>query len=323
MTAPPNSRSPSLPRQRLGGYEIIAKIGQGGMGTVYKAVQLSVNRTVALKVLPPRLAKNKDYVERFLREARAAARLNHPNIVEAIDAGVDADHHYFAMEFIDGLTVDELLKGGPLAETQALRIARDVARALHCAHEADLAHGDVKPGNILLSGDGAAKLADLGLARETAEDGAGPPTSKVVQGTPDYVSPEQVSGLAKPDARSDVYSLGATLYHMLAGRPPFKGSSPEQVMAQHLTEPTPNPAHANPRVSAPVAALVMRAMAKKRPHRCASAQELADAIEALLAAGPRRARRHARRTAGAGRWVQIAVLLVLLGVLAALVLLTR
>jgi len=271
-------------QSRVGGYQVVAKLGQGGMGAVFKAVQLSIDRTVALKILPPRLAKNQEYVTRFFREARSAARLNHPNIVQAFDAGEADGYYYFAMEFVDGQPVANLLQAGnPLPERQALEIVRDIARALNYAHEAGIVHRDIKPANILLTSTGVPKLADLGLARE-----AGTTTSDVTQagyaiGTPDYISPEQVRGEADIDGRSDVYSLGATLYHMLTGKPPFAGGTGNEVMAKHLAEPIPNVHKANPKVSHASARIIWKAMDKDRERRYKTAGEMAYDIERVLA----------------------------------------
>ena len=182
-------------KRAIGGFEIIAKLGQGAMGAVFKARQVSVDRIVALKVLPRNLAKNENYVVRFLREAHAAAKLDHVNIVQGIDAGQADGYHYFAMEFVDGNTLRDVLTAqGKLSEQHALEIARDVARALDCAHEAGLIHRDVKPDNVLIASDGTVKLADLGLARETERTDSGVTQVGTPLGTPNYISPEQVRG---------------------------------------------------------------------------------------------------------------------------------
>ncbi len=273
-------------RPRIGGYEIIAKLGQGGMGAVFKATQLSVGRPVALKVLPPRLAQNNEYVQRFFREARSAAKLNHPNIVHAIDAGEADGYHYFAMEFVEGKSVGDLLAPGvPLSEKQALEIIRDIGRALNYAHEAGIIHRDIKPANILLTAAGTAKLADLGLARETTSTESGLTQAGYAIGTPDYISPEQVRGDVGVDGRSDVYSLGATLYHMLVGRPPYAGGSGNEVMAKHMAEPIPDARKAKPQVSRAAARIAWKAMAKDRDRRYKTAGDLVYDIEQALAVG--------------------------------------
>ncbi|MFH1730879.1 MAG: SUMF1/EgtB/PvdO family nonheme iron enzyme [Planctomycetota bacterium] len=276
---------PQAPRRtRIGGYEVVAKLGQGGMGAVFKATQLSIGRTVALKVLPPRLAKNNEFAARFFREARSAAKLDHPNIVQAIDAGEADGYHYFAMEFIEGESVEHMLKTrGALPEKQVLGIVRDIGRALAYAHEAGIIHRDIKPGNILVTPDGTAKLADLGLARETTSQATDLTQAGFAIGTPDYISPEQIRGETDLDGRSDIYSLGATLYHMLAGEPPFAGGSGNEVMAKHLADPIPNAHKVNPQVSMAAARIVWKAMPKTREKRYATAADMVQDIESALA----------------------------------------
>ena len=213
----------------IAGYRLVGKLGAGSMGTVYKARQLSLDREVAIKLLSPHLARKKDYVERFLREARAVAKLNHPNVISGIDAGEEEGVRYFVMEYASGMTVGELLqRGGAMDEARVLRVALQIARALEHAHDAGLVHRDVKPDNILLTKDHVAKLCDLGLAKDSPEEGR-------ALGTPAYISPEQAQGLADVDIRSDLYSFGCTLYHMLTGKQPFDGNA-KVVMVKHLTE---------------------------------------------------------------------------------------
>ena len=269
-------------RLNIGGFEIIEKIGQGGMGTVYKARQISMDRIVALKVLPRRLAGNKSYVQRFVREARAAAKLNHPNIVQGIDVGKSGGYYYFAMEYIDGETAaDKVRREGPLDEEGAIDICLQAARALAHAHSrANIIHRDVKPQNILLNERGTAKLADLGLARHTEHDDASLTSAGTTLGTPDYISPEQIRGDADLDGRCDIYSLGATLYHLLVGRPPYTGESSNVVMAKHLTEAVPDPTTERPGLSSDTAAIIWHAMQKDRARRYQTADVMAEAMEA-------------------------------------------
>ncbi len=293
----PLEPSPKEHPAKLGGFEIIESIGKGGMGDVYKARQVSIDRLVALKILSRRLAGSKAYVQRFVREARAAAKLNHPNIVQGIDVGKAAGYYYFAMEFIDGETAHEQLKReGPLDEADALRICMQVARALQHAHDrAGIIHRDVKPQNIMIGQDGVAKLADLGLARHTeqgdlAAGAAGPsldaPGSLTVVGatlgTPDYISPEQIRGDADLDGRCDVYSLGATLYDLLTGKPAYPAGSANIVMAKHLSEPVPDIRDERPDISPNTAAIVWRSMQKDKQDRYQSAEEMAVALEGAL-----------------------------------------
>ncbi len=268
----------------IGGFEIIEEIGRGGMGVVYKAMQRSVSRVVALKVLSSRLAGNRNYVRRFVREARAAARLNHPNIVQGTDVGKSGGYYYFAMEYVDGETAaSKAEREGPLKEEEALKICLQMAQALHHAHaQANIIHRDVKPQNILLARDGTAKLADLGLAREAARDDSSVTLEGATLGTPNYISPEQIRGKCDLDGRCDVYSLGATLYHLLAGKPPYVGETTNVVMAKHLTEPIPDLSAERPDISRGTAAIVRKAMQKEREDRYESAAEMAEAIDAVL-----------------------------------------
>ncbi len=279
----PTEREAGAAGKRVGGYEILSKLGQGGMGAVFKARQVSMDRVVALKILPPRLAKNPEYVERFFREARSAAKLNHRNIVQAIDAGEADGYYYFAMEYVDGRPVSALLKGGePLPEKQALEITRDVARALAHAHEAGIIHRDIKPANILVASDGTVKLADLGLARETASAETSITQAGLALGTPDYISPEQVRGETDLDGRVDIYALGATLYHLLIGRPPYAGGTGNEVMAKHLSEPAPDAYKENPNVSRAASMAAWKAMAKDRERRYQTVQAMLRDVEAAL-----------------------------------------
>ena len=267
----------------VGSYEIIAKIGQGAMGTVFKARQTSMDRIVALKILKPSLAKDDAFLDRFLREVRAAAQLNHPNIVQAYDAGQASGYIYFAMELVDGHSLQTILhSGGPLPEERALQVTRDIALALECAHNAGVIHRDVKPDNILVAVDNTAKLADLGIAHRTNSSDASLTQAGMALGTPNYISPEQVRGEMNVDSRADIYSLGATLYHMLTGAPPYLGGTNAEVMSMHLTKPVPNARAANPRISVRTNALIRKAMAKNRNDRHATAHEFLADVEMLL-----------------------------------------
>ena len=259
----------------IGGYRLLEKIGSGSMGSVYTAMQLSLDRVVAVKVLAPHLAHDPEYVERFLREARAVARLTHPNVISGIDAGEADGLRYFVMEYAAGHTVKALLeRGGALDPARVQKIGLQIARALRHAHEAGLVHRDVKPDNILVTKDGQAKLCDLGLAKDRPEGGGRS------LGTPDYISPEQAEAITEVDIRADLYSLGATLYHMLTGRTPFTGSA-QLVMAKHLTEvPTP-PSEIDAGIDPALEAVVTRLMEKDRDDRYQTPDDLIVALEGL------------------------------------------
>ena len=273
------------PAQQIPGYQLQKKIGAGAMAVVYKAKQLSLDRIVAVKVLPKRLSKNEEFVERFYREGKAAAALNHNNIVQAIDVGESGGYHYFVMEYVEGNTVyDELTSEKHYEETEAIAIIRQVAQALLHAHERGIIHRDVKPKNIMLTKDRVAKLADMGLARATSDAEAAMAEAGRAYGTPYYISPEQIRGEVHIDHRADIYSLGATVYHMLTGRVPFEGSTPSVVMHKHLKEPLTPPDHLNRKLTAGLAAMIERMMAKKREERYASCKEIIVDLD-LLARG--------------------------------------
>lgn len=285
---PPQAPSPKPPGADgppvLGDFEILDRIGQGGMGTVFKARQRSMDRLVAVKVLRPALASDAAYVERFWREARAAARLSHPNIVLAITAGEDHGYYYFVMEYVEGHTVGLLLKAGPLAEQNALRITLQIARALDYAWSKErIVHRDIKPGNILITPDGTAKLADLGLAHEvTLEDEDAFGADRKILGTPHYIAPEQIQRRPDLDVRCDLYALGATLFHMVTGRAPFEGRNTKALLNKHLREPAPDPRELRPELSDGLARILQKLLAKDRDDRYPDAKNLAADIEAVL-----------------------------------------
>ena len=273
------------PAQQIPGYQLQKKIGAGAMAVVYKAKQISLDRIVAVKVLPKRLSKNAEFVERFYREGKAAAALNHNNIVQAIDVGEAGGFHYFVMEYVEGNTVyDELTSAKVYNETEAIAIIRQVAEALLHAHERGIIHRDVKPKNIMLTPDHVAKLADMGLARAASDVEAAMAEAGRAYGTPYYISPEQIRGEVNIDQRADIYSLGATSFHMLTGRVPFEGPTPSAVMHKHLKEPLTPPDHLNTQVTAGLAACVEKMMAKSREERYPSCKELLYDLD-LLARG--------------------------------------
>lgn len=267
---------------KIPGYQILDKLGAGAMATVFKAKQLSLDRTVAVKVLPKRLSENPEYVERFYKEGRAAAMLNHNNIVQAIDVGEAGGYHYFVMEIVEGKTVyDDLSKGRAYPETEALDIIIQIADALQHAHERGLIHRDVKPKNIMLTKTNMAKLADMGLAREAADQAAAQSEAGRAYGTPYYISPEQIRGELDIDYRADIYSLGATLYHMVTGKVPFEASTPSAVMHKHLKEALIPPDHLNPALSVGIAEVIEVMMAKKRTDRYDNCKQLIDDLRAV------------------------------------------
>lgn len=265
--------SDSYPTQ-IAGFELLSKIGEGSMGVVYKVRQLSLDRVVALKILSPRLARNARYVARFQREAKAVARLSHPNIVGGIDVGVHQGYHYFAMELVEGRTVQDMLEEGPVPEKRAVEICAYAADALAHAWDRGLVHRDIKPGNIVITRDGQVKITDLGLAKFTLEDDISLTDTGTTLGTAYYLSPEQARGERAIDTRSDIYSLGATLFHMLTGQPPYRGT-PMGVMTQHVSAPVPDPKATTKDLSEDVCAVIKMMMAKDRRDRYRGPEDLA------------------------------------------------
>src|SRR3984957_4171417 len=221
----------SLEGQQLGEFEILERIGQGGMGAVYKARQKSLKRMVALKTLQASLADDADYIARFEQEAVAAAGLNHPNLVQVYSAGENEGMHWFAMEYVEGESAKTRLKRkGRLDPLEAIAIAIHVATALEYGwRKASLIHRDIKPDNIFLSTDGEVKLGDLGLAKSAGQT-QGLTITGHSMGTPHYISPEQVEAMKDVDLRADIYGLGCTLFHLLSGQAPFEGNSAVAIM---------------------------------------------------------------------------------------------
>ncbi len=273
--------------QHIPGYHVKSKLGQGAMATVWRARQLSLDREVAIKILPKRLSENPEFVERFYKEGKAAARLNSPNIVQAIDVGEARGYHYFVMEFVEGKTVyDDLAKGKVYGEPEALDIVIQVSKALAHAHGKGLIHRDVKPKNIMITKDGVVKLADMGLARAKDDKETAAAEAGRAYGTPYYISPEQIRGELDIDFRADIYSLGATFYHMVTGRVPFDGASPSAVMHKHLKERLLPPDHINTSLSAGVAEIIEVMMAKNRSNRYTSTEDLLQDLQAVQAGQP-------------------------------------
>lgn len=273
---------PNLTAQQIPGYQLIEKIGQGSMGTVFKAKQLSMDRTVAIKVLHPKLAANKQFLARFQREAHLAAKFNSNHVVQAIDVGTTGNINYFVMEYVEGVTIkEELEKGKIYDEAEAIDIVLQVARALQVAHRRKLIHRDIKPANIVLTKDGTAKLADLGMARATEDEAHIKAEKGLTIGTPHYMAPEQIRGRGDVDSRADIYSLGATLFHMVTGRAPFPYPTVDEVLRAHLKEELTPPDHINTKLSAGLGQVVEFMMAKTRKKRYPSPDELILDLECI------------------------------------------
>lgn len=268
--------------RRIPGYKVLSKLGSGAMAVVYKARQLSLDRTVAVKILPKRYTEKTDYIERFFKEGRLAAKLNHNNIVQAIDVGEAGGLYYFVMEYVEGRTLhDDLSKGKVFSEKDALEVLIQLANALAHAHAHGMIHRDVKPKNIMINVEQVVKLADMGLARMTSDVEAAKSEKGKAFGTPYYIAPEQIRGEVNIDGRADIYSLGATFYHMVTGRVPFEASSPSEVMRMHLKEPLTPPDHINISLTAGTSEVIEVMMAKRRRDRYNSMEELLIDLKAI------------------------------------------
>ncbi|HEY7358341.1 MAG TPA: protein kinase, partial [Ktedonobacterales bacterium] len=271
----------------VGPYEIRALLGAGGMGQVYRAHDPRLERDVAIKVLSASLAQEPGYLERFRREARAVAKLNHPNIVQVYDFGEQGDLTYLVMPLISGGTLREYLAHRqvlPLAE--ALSITEQMANALQYAHEQGLVHRDVKPANILMTSEGRALLSDFGIVRLVQKDDNAATLTHLgaFVGSPEYAAPEMIVG--KPvDRRVDVYALGVILFQMLTGRMPFAGATPVVLMMMQAQQPPPPPRSINPDIPPAVEAVILKALAKESGERFQTAAELLAALRAAIA-GP-------------------------------------
>ncbi len=262
-------------------YRIEARIGSGGMAEVYRGFDPVLNRTVAIKILLPQFARDMSFVERFRREAQAAARLNHPNIVGVYDTGADGETQFIVMEFIEGRTLADFLGVGRRpTPVQAAEIAQKICGALAAAHAQGVIHRDIKPGNVMVTRDGTVKVMDFGIARISTGVETAPQTSAVL-GTASYLSPEQAQG-APVDARTDIYSLGTVLYEMLVGRPPFTGDSPVAIAYKQVNEQAVPPSQLNPDVPPRLDAVVMRALSKNPANRYQNAQEFSEDLNRVV-----------------------------------------
>ena len=279
-SAPEDSAKPQKANTRLGRYTIKAKLGQGGMGMVYEAIQDGLERRVALKVLPNRLAKNKVYLERFKREAQAAASLDHPNIVQVYEIGEDKGLVFFSMQFIEGDTLQHRIElDGSVPVDDALDIARSTAEALsHAWNQGQIIHRDIKPDNIMLTPEGSVKVADLGLAKSVDGDDTITQTQEAGVGTPLYMAPEQARGKKDIDFRSDIYSLGITFYQSITGECPFSGETPLAVMMSHAEQPLPDASEYED-VPQSINSLLQKMCAKKPEDRFQGYSELITAID--------------------------------------------
>jgi len=302
--APEREVEPNLPFERLGAFRLIRHLGEGGMGVVYLAVQEPLDREVALKILRPDRAGSFEAEKRFWREIKAASGLRHPGIVTVHETGEEQGVRYFAMELVSGRDLDDVLaeassRGERIAIQKALVWAREIARALACAHEAGIVHRDVKPSNVRIDSKGRVKLMDFGVARHTN-------LSKMTltgefRGTPHYAAPEQVDSRGGAiDARTDVHALGVTLYEMVTGEVPFAGETTAQVFRQILAKDPVPPRRLNPTLSRDLETVILTALAKEPAHRYQTASDFADDLDRLM----RGEMIHARPGGAVTRWVR-------------------
>ncbi len=276
----PECHTPQVVPAKLGNFMLLGILGKGGMGVVYRGLDTSLDRPVAVKVMLTSLGENKEFVETFRREAQAAAALNHPNIVQIYLFGVAHGQPYMVMELLDGGRFDQMIaRGEPLNEALVLKIAADVAEGLNAAAGIGLVHGDVKPENILLDSNGVAKVVDFGLARFKK---SGESSAQGIWGTPYYIAPEKIRS-QPTDARSDIYSLGATLFHALADKPPFDGETPLDVIKARLKSPAPSLASLRPDINPEVAAVIARTLEAEPVKRYPNYTSLLADLRKILA----------------------------------------
>jgi serine/threonine protein kinase len=271
----------------IGNYEVLDLLGRGGMGTVFKARHRRMKRIVALKVLARAVAGQAEFVQRFQREVETIAQLNHPNIVMAYDAAEDEIGHYLVMEFVNGRDLaSEVIKGGPLSIADAVDFTLQAARGLEYAHARNIIHRDIKPANLLRDGSGGVKVADLGLARLMGTAGTSAVNASLTQagsviGTVDYMAPEQALDSTAVDHRADIYSLGCTLYFLIAGQPLYTGTTLMALLLKHRDAPIPSIVAARPETPAEVEAIASKAVAKRPEQRFPTMHDLVQALEAV------------------------------------------
>jgi hypothetical protein len=320
-----------------GRYKLEAKLGSGGMSTVYLARDSTLDRPVAVKVLHREMSEQEDQLQRFRQEARAVAKLSHPNVVAVIDAGEDGGHPYIVFEYVEGETLKQRInRVGALDAQEALAYAIEVARGLTVAHGRNMVHRDIKPQNVLIDSEGRAKLTDFGISRQLEQDGM-TATGRVL-GTTDYVAPEQAMG-HPVDQRSDVYSLGVLLYEMLVGQVPFSADSQVGVAMKHVNEELPDVQQRRPELSAAAALVVERATAKDPAERYQRVGEMIEDLSTALEVEAARAGATTgeatsvletvppaeRKLSSGGRWSRVAIaalLVVAVALLAAVLLIS-
>ena len=267
-----------------GRYEVLERIGAGGMAIVYKAKDLLLNRVVTIKVLREQFVTDEDFIRRFRREAQSAASLSHPNIVSVYDVGKEEDTEYIVMEYVEGRNLKEIIREfAPLSSDQTINLARQITGAIQNAHEHHIIHRDIKPHNILVTADGHAKVTDFGIAR--AVSSATVTHTGDIIGSVHYLSPEQAKGL-QSNEQSDIYSLGIVLYELLTGKVPYDGETPIAIALKHLQEQPVLPSKLNPKIEKELEAVVMRAIAKSPEQRYLSTKDLLEDLDHIQAGRP-------------------------------------
>jgi len=273
--------------RKIGGCRVARRIGGGGMGVVFEARHLALNKRVALKLLLPALAADRTFIKRFVSEARLAAQVEHPNVVQVMNVGQDGDVYFMVMQFIEGQSLRELTGRGAVEPRVAAQYVMQAARGLSAAHKCGIVHRDVKPENILIDREGVARVVDMGLSKSLTGEEAGMLTAPgTAMGTPNYISPEQATEARTVDARADVYSLGATFYHLLSGAPPFDGPSAISIMTKHITEPPTPLRECCPDVPAPLGRIVERMLAKSPDDRFQTMDQVIAALKGFLEETP-------------------------------------
>jgi eukaryotic-like serine/threonine-protein kinase len=284
MIPAPQPLRPGTGEPHFGDYELLEEIARGGMGVVYKARQVSLNRVVALKMILTGQLASQTEVRRFLAEAQAAASLNHRHIVGIYEVGEHQGRHYYSMPFLDGQNLAQLVESGqwrPGDGMEAARLMAKVARAVQCAHDADILHRDIKPGNIIIDAEGEPCVTDFGLAKRVKAE-ANPTLTGQVLGTPSFMAPERAPGRPRSTRATDIYSLGAVLYYLLTGRPPFVADSALDALLLVLESEAVLPRRINPQVSGPLEHICLRCLKKRPEDRYASALELAMDLERFV-----------------------------------------
>ncbi|HEY2806005.1 MAG TPA: serine/threonine-protein kinase [Gemmatimonadales bacterium] len=292
-----------------GHYRIGKLLGRGGMGTVFLAEDLTLQREVAIKVLPPRLTSEEKFVSRFMHEARTAAKLDHPNIIPIYAVQSSDNLHYFAMKYVTGRTIEDVLQGGPMPVDECRRVLFDAAMALAHAHQRGVVHRDVKPSNIMIDESGRVLLGDFGISKALESSTQFTGTGQIV-GTPHYMSPEQAKGGVKLDGRSDQYSLGVVGFQMLTGQLLFPSGQAHTVIYGHIHEPPPSLRALRPDIPVYLEQALLKSLAKDPAERFATMDEFAAAVAPERRGGSVTARPASRRPAMVGTWAAAAVVVV-------------